>query len=488
MRWPERRGLPAAALLVAASLVAALLGVGSSAGAAASADDPARRHVAPVAIEAAAPLVRLALPVEAYARSRRPRLADLRIVDAAGEPVPFALLPPRADEIGSTESSRSAALYALPPRPSAGGDWASPLEVQVQGDRIRVTRRGSPPLPAAGSGAVRPPPGGWLFDLGERAPDAPAPQALRVGWPEPAEFSAGYSLQTSPDLRRWRAAGAGQLLALGSAGGALTQPLVALPDAVGRFVRLVWAEPVGAPLLTRAEAVWQRPRSTALEPPVELLVVPLPARLDSLDPDDRRALEFDLGGVLPVVALDLELGPGTRVAPTRLQGRDRADAAWRALGASVFYRHEGGPAAGPASVSPPLPLHAELRYLRLIVDARSPLPERSQARLRVQARLASVVFALQGRAPYRVETGADSAAPAALPLATLVPDLDLARPGFGRATLGAWTEDAQAAQRADAAQRLAAWRPWLLWAVLVAGVGGLGFMVWRLARATPPSA
>ena len=39
-----------------------------------------------------------------------------------------------------------------------------------------------------------------------------------------------------------------------------------------------------------------------------------------------------------------------------------------------------------------------------------------------------------------------------------------------------------------AAQRLAAWRPWLLWAVLVAGVGGLGFMVWRLARAGPPAA
>ena len=39
-----------------------------------------------------------------------------------------------------------------------------------------------------------------------------------------------------------------------------------------------------------------------------------------------------------------------------------------------------------------------------------------------------------------------------------------------------------------APQRLAAWRPWLLWAVLVAGVDGLGFMVWRLARAGPPAA
>jgi hypothetical protein len=38
------------------------------------------------------------------------------------------------------------------------------------------------------------------------------------------------------------------------------------------------------------------------------------------------------------------------------------------------------------------------------------------------------------------------------------------------------------ARQAEAADRQAALRPWLLWAVLLAGVAGLGFMVWRLAR------
>ena len=38
------------------------------------------------------------------------------------------------------------------------------------------------------------------------------------------------------------------------------------------------------------------------------------------------------------------------------------------------------------------------------------------------------------------------------------------------------------AQEAQAAERKAALRPWLLWGVLLAGVAGLGAMVWKLAR------
>ena len=68
----------------------------------------------------------------------------------------------------------------------------------------------------------------------------------------------------------------------------------------------------------------------------------------------------------------------------------------------------------------------------------------------------------------------------------LVPALEAERARFGRAELGAWSEQAEVARAADAAQRLAALRPWLLWAVLLTGVAGLAFMVWRLIAARPP--
>jgi hypothetical protein len=117
----------------------------------------------------------------------------------------------------------------------------------------------------------------------------------------------------------------------------------------------------------------------------------------------------------------------------------------------------------------------------------------------VQAELASLVFAAQGRAPFRLLAGAAEAAPGgrqtalpdgldgALPIGTLLPSLEDERPRFGLATLGVWSESEAVAREARSQQRLAAMRPWLLWAVLLAGVAGLAFMVWRLTRTADPA-
>jgi hypothetical protein len=168
----------------------------------------------------------------------------------------------------------------------------------------------------------------------------------------------------------------------------------------------------------------------------------------------------------------------------RVQGRNRGDEAWRELGAGVFYRLERG---AEVSTSPPLALHTSVRYLRLVPDARAAALDASQTRLVVQAQLASLVFATEGQAPYALWAGAPKAETSALPLATLVPAIDDERARFGRASLGEWSEVAAVARAADRQQRLAALRPVLLWAVLLAGVAGLAFMVWRLTRpAAPP--
>jgi hypothetical protein len=45
------------------------------------------------------------------------------------------------------------------------------------------------------------------------------PQSLRLEWSGPAEFTAGYRVEHSADLRAWRPGGAGQLMALTSAPG-----------------------------------------------------------------------------------------------------------------------------------------------------------------------------------------------------------------------------------------------------------------------------
>ena len=456
----------------------AALALGAAAAAAAGADPAPYRYRAPIVVEASAPFVELALPAAAYAHVEQDDLRDLRIVDARGERVPFAFLPSRAT-VHTSEQVREATLYPLPTRPSAGGVWPSPVDVVVDGDRISVHRRGGDATVAAMPLAS----GGWLIDSGEPRAGDPPPRSLRLRWSGPAEFTATYTVETSDDLRQWRSAGSGQLMALQSASGALTQPVVGIGAAPARFVRLVWADAATAPLVTGATAIVAARHQVAVEPARELTLAPrASASAIDGDPAARRALEFDLGGAMPLLDVDLRFASGTHVAPVRVYGRTRGDRPWRELGGAVFYRLERGNDVG---TSPAVALPATVRFVRIVPDERAAALDAASVRLVVHASLASIVFASQGEPPFRLLAGSADAPAGALPVAMVVPQLESERARFGRASVGDFTADADAARAADDAARLARLRPWLLWAVLVVGVAGLGALVWRLARSGP---
>jgi len=461
--------------------VAIALGLALGVAHAAGADEPAFRYSAPIEIRQAAPFVQAALPPSAYAHVVQPGLRDLRVVDARGERAPYSLLGARSEQ-QTIEHTHPAVLYPLPARPTADGAWASPVEVVVEGDRIQVRKRPgrSPAIEASESRRS----GGWLVDLGDRKPTDPLPKWLRLEWSGPAEFSAGYRIDSSDDLRSWRAGGAGQLMALTSAAGPLTQPSVGLAPGTGRFVRLVWGDAAAAPRVTGAQVVAVERNAVAIDPPTDLVHAPVAVPTDpaTVPEKARGALYFDLGGALPLETIDLRFSAGTRVAPVRLQGRQRADEAWRDLAQGVFYRLERD---GSVSVSPALSVHQTVRFVRVVPDERAAALDPDSARLATQAQLARLVFAAQGQPPFRLLAGSKDAPSGALPADTLVPALADERPRFGQAEIGAWTEVEAVAQRVRAEQREAQWRPLLLWSVLIAGVAALGFMVWGLARGTP---
>ncbi|MEP7300995.1 MAG: DUF3999 family protein [Caldimonas sp.] len=460
--------------------LAALI-VGWVVGPVAAAEVQPYRYLAPIELVTAAPFVELALPPSAYGHVRQPDLRDLRIVDARGERVPFAVLAPRPAPPAS-ERLREATLYPLPPRPAAGQVWPSPVEVTVEGDRISVRRSTVPAARSASAAADSP---GWLIDLGQSKAAEPPPRRLQMRWTGPAEFSATYAIETSTDLRTWRGVPGGQLLALQSATGVLAQPIVALPDAAVRFVRLTWLDPAGAPRLAGAASVAPAPDLLALEAATELGFAPGAEPAGGTGKEAPGALHFDLGGELPLVDLELRFASGTRVAPVRLQGRSHPAEPWHELGGAVFYRLER---AGAVAESPAIALPVGLRFLRVVADPRAAPLDPAETRLVVHARLASLVFAASGQPPYRLLSGSVDAPVGALPAATLVPQLDEERPRFGRATLGAFAEVPDAARAAAQAERMARLRPWLLWGVLVGGVVALAALVWRLARARPGAA
>lgn len=440
---------------------------------AAFAAEPALRWSAPITVQQTAAFVALPLPTSAYGHSLTPGLADLRVMDATGQRVPHAWLPRADAELQRRETPRETTAYALPRRAAPGAALGSPVEVLVQGDSLRVRRLGSETTGQHDS--LSP---GWLFDLGERKPGQPAPQMLRLAWSGPAEFGAAFDIDTSATLREWRSAGSGQVMALASPSGALVQREVPLPPDVPRFVRLVWRDTAAAPQITAAQAISVQHTAVAQEQPEAVAIKPSTEPAGKTPPPPH-ALHFDLGGSLPLSALDLQLPAGTRVAPVRLQARQRSEEAWRDLGSWVFYRLDR---EGTSSPSPSFAVQTTARYLRVLPDERAGMLDPAATQLVVQAHLAKLVFASQGRPPYRLLAGAADAPNGALPITTLVPQWNEEASRLGRAQLGAWTEVTAVAQQAAAAQRQAALRPWLLWAVLLAGVAALGAMVWKLAR------
>ena len=107
----RERARPFIAALTLAAAFASAVGAGA---------EPAPyRYQAPIAIETPAPFVQMALPAAAYARVAQDDLRDLRIVDAHGERVPFAILPP-VSTVQLSEQVREATLYPLPARPTRG--------------------------------------------------------------------------------------------------------------------------------------------------------------------------------------------------------------------------------------------------------------------------------------------------------------------------------------------------------------------------------
>jgi hypothetical protein len=431
---------------------------------AAQAAAPTWRWQAPVAVQRPGSFVELPLSAATYAHSEQPDLGDLRLLDAAGQRVPFAFLPPAPRPL---PAAAPAALYPLPRQRRADGDWVSPLTLQLHGGELRVQPRAAQAVPADTPG--------WLVDLGPARTDAPRPTALQLAWDGGATFTAPYELETSDDLRHWQPAGSGQLMALQSNTGPLTQAQVPLPDGVPRFVRLLWQEPATAPRLRSAQPQFAAQDGPASYPPIALTFKPVPTLADA----SPGALCVDLGGPLPVSAIDVDPGPAPQVLPLRIEGRAAAGQPWQPVARGVSYRlqRDNGPVA-----SPPLQAQVALRHLCVVPDARAAAPSPARLRLTLQVHLPRLVFAAQGQPPYTLQTGAPDAPPGALPAATLVPALATERARLGQATLGDWAEDAAVARARDSARQRATWRRWLLWGVLLAGVAGLGGMVWRLAR------
>lgn len=462
-----------------------LLSSGAASSTAFGADRPGDyTHAIPLTVSGRQAVVRLRLPPAVYLHARSAELADLRLFDASGAALPFALV----DAAGPAQESRTTTAVAVfPVRMPAQAAQGLPQGLQIRtADDGTVISVVAPPARAA-PGQAADALASLVLDLHAPA-QAGAPSARSAAAeaaaapvtalsftlpPGVASYSARVALDASDDLQAWEPVAQGALSWLvNDRGERVGRHRIEFDAQPMRYARLRWLD--GEPLEFAAVAA-ERVRRSA--PPQERDSIVLQGQRAGSGPD----LVYAAPPALPVQALGLALHGNNVVLPVligqyrQLPGRDPGSDLRVLVNTTFFQLTQDGRQRMSADVEL-APVHAAQWVLR----PQAPLAQLPELRLRWQP--ATLVFVAGGTAPYTLAFGRDGVSSSQVPIGRIAP-------GFSAGEVAA-LEPAQAGapvqQRTPlgaGAEQGAAWRRRaLLWGLLLVGVGVLALMAWRLAR------
>ena len=459
----------------------------------ASSDRPADyAHALPLTVSGQQGVVGLRLPQSVYLAARSADLADLRLFDASGAKLPFALYLPKPQTRARQQSWPVKRFPLLAGRGQGQSVDGIRLDIKTGADGTLLSVQTKP-----GEGQAL---AGLVLEVGRTgAAGAPLPLigALRFTLPAGRQtYAAQVWLEVSDDLKHWDTVGAAELSWLASLpppasrpdGAADTQtyrPAILANDRLEfaprafRYARLSWrgGEPLDFAEIT-AESVEQSAEAPALE---RLALQPVAGR----EPEDWV---YRAGVAIPVEKIELRFREPNVVLPAEIGFYRKLPAtsplkpgAWvfEALARNVFYQITQ---AGSLRRSGewPVPLSHGAEWVLRPQTASASRPE-----LVLAWQPATLVFLAGGQAPYTLAFGRDHAPPAAADLGQVAPGFSAqelaqieqaqAGPLQSRQTAAAGAPGA-AETAADAAQG----RALILWGVLLAGVAVLAALVWRL--------
>lgn len=408
--------------------------------------------------EGSQPLHAIRLPGAVYQRSTRGDLADLRVFNAAAQPVPFAI---RAAPVPAAVQPAGVVLpvFALPGTEAATADV--PLHVRIEsGGTLVAIDRGRM---IDGSTAST-----YLIDASAlRTPVA----ALELVFEGTAPLVARVDVAISDDLRNFRMVNAGAPLLRTQLGGeSLSQMRVELGGVQAKYFRIhASAGSLGA-ALERVTAL--PPAQTGNAPREHLVAVNGKA--------DGKAFVYELDGAYPADRVSVDPVEDNAVLPFEIDGRDGAGGDWVRLGGGTAYRLKQGEVT---ISSPAIPVRTGAwRTWRVRITGNASAGK--APRLRLEWIPAEVVFAAQGAGPFMLAYGSGSVQTSgALPIATLIPGY-----GTDKAVEPAIATAGTNVQLAgpQALKPTTDLRQWGLWGVMGAGALALGLMASRLLRQAKP--
>jgi hypothetical protein len=410
----------------------------------------------------------LTLPPHVHQNTASITLDDLRVVNAAGEVVPYALSAAAPASTGPAPQPVTLPLFAL------RGD----AKLGVNGVRLRFVGDGtSIDVQGAGSGKATPQLLGYLLDA--RQLNRPIDELL-LQWSGTEEFSVTLNVESSQDLVNWSHVTTGAIANLRYNDQSFQHQRIVIGGASAPYWRLTW--PANAPVVTisRIDAV---PVASAVA--VSRSMAQSNATAVPAEPGEYR---YELPGHLPVDRLNIRLPETNAVALAEVSSRASEQSDWRAVTSINLHRltaRSGGEIAnGAVALSPNTD-----RYWRVRIQ---PAAAIRASTLTVESSWipTTVQFIARGAGPYELLYGNVDAKLAATPLQTLLAGLQSGTTGtvLPQATLAAPVVVGGPARLQFTPPPVPLpWKQWILWATLVLGALLIGAMAFRMLREAPHS-
>ena len=436
-------------------------------------------HAIPVTVSGKNAVVQLRLSQAVYLNARSADLNDLRVFNASGKALPFALMQPASQ---SQASRRELPVTVFPVTHATGQASAVKTDVEIKtsadGAVTSITTRHDAQAKRGADGARL---SALVFDMGKTDGARPAFDALAFTLPEGmSNYHAQVELEGSDDLRGWETLGNASLswLANDERRTLISNRMEFAPRAF-RYARLTWRE--GTPIQF-ARIVAESPTQTDLPPALEHIIIQPVAGKFAGDlvynaapaiPVRRLSVQFSeqQNVVLPALLGDyVELPAVKGTTTTRWDFRPR-------LQATFFQITQDGKRRTSGDV-----IVDEVHEARWVLRPRSATAE--QPALKLSWIPATLVFMASGPGPYSMSFGRVNARPAMLDVAQVAPGFSAAElQSVEQAVTGqlkAGSVQPAPASDAEAASGAARMRMLMLWGVLLLGVGVLAFMAWRL--------
>jgi hypothetical protein len=397
---------------------------------------------------------RVALPVGVYQGVAREDLADIRVFNAHGEVVPYAINRP------SAQTSTRGPSIALPLFALRGDSPAAADAVRVTIDSPNAALNLQTKSVAVGTGAIK------QYILDGRPLNVPV-AALQLAWPEGAsDFTGRLRIDASDDFASWRTlAEAAPIANLHAGGQQLVNSRVELPATRAKYWRLSW---IGASAPFELTAVVAEPADSRIEAERSTLEV-----AGNTHGVARGEYQFDLGARLPVERINLGLPEVNTVVAVELLSRMHLQDPWRHVAGRQFYRISSG---DNELRNDPIDIAADHDRYWLARVSGANATSLEPLRLQVAWTPSDIVFLARGPGPYILTYGSAVAPAAALDLSSVSAAVTVLR-----ATLGPRRQLGGQARLAAPAVAFP-WKQALLWTVLAMSVCLLAWMAYRLSK------